>query len=194
MPGRANDGSNQGNTAMNAAVSYDEAYADWKHDPPCLVGASVAEGITWTKRWDRVFDPSLGAYGQWFAGGRTLNTCHNCLDRHVEAGHGARPALIWDSAMTGKVVTLYIRRIARSHPRSWRAASPISDRPWATASSSTCRWCRKPLSRCSRVRGWEPSIRWCSAASRTAELATRIADAKPKVIVSASCRLEPEPG
>ena len=88
---------------MNAAVSYDEAYADWQRDPQAW-WANIAEGITWTKRWDRVFDPSLGAYGQWFAGGM-LNTCYNCVDRHVEAGRGAQPALIWDSAMTGKVVT-----------------------------------------------------------------------------------------
>ena len=87
---------------MTDAVSYDEAYADWRRDPQAW-WAEAAEGITWTKRWDRVFDPSLGAYGQWFAGGM-LNTCYNCVDRHVEAGRGSQPALIWDSAMTGTVV------------------------------------------------------------------------------------------
>src|SRR5271166_7199793 len=87
---------------MNA-VSYDAAYADWKRDPQAW-WANAAEGITWTKRWDRVFDPSLGAYGQWFAGGE-LNTCYNCLDRHVESGRGEQVALIWDSPMTGQIKT-----------------------------------------------------------------------------------------
>src|SRR3954468_20243861 len=89
-------------TTPLGAPSYDEAYADWKRDPLAW-WAKAAEGISWTKRWDRVFDASLGAYGQWFAGGM-LNTSYNCLDRHVEAGHGDRAALIWDSAMTGKIV------------------------------------------------------------------------------------------
>src|SRR5689334_11208011 len=88
---------------MSTAVSYAEAYAAWRASPQAW-WEEGAEGIDWTKRWDRAFDPAAGAYGQWFAGGM-LNTCHNCLDRHVAAGRGTRPALIWDSAMTGEVVT-----------------------------------------------------------------------------------------
>ena len=65
--------------------------------------AEAAEGITWYKRWDAVFDPSSGPFGRWFPGA-VMNTCYNCLDRHVAAGRGDQPALIWDSAMTGKIV------------------------------------------------------------------------------------------
>ena len=66
---------------------------------------------------------SLGAYGQWFAGGM-LNTCYNCLDRHVEAGRGAQPALIWDSAMTGKVVT---HSYAELRDRTAKRAGALAD-------------------------------------------------------------------
>src|SRR6202034_2964848 len=107
---RPDNGSRQpirrGNATMSTTPShlaYAQAYGDWQRDPQAW-WAAAAEGITWDKRWDRVFDPALGAYGQWFAGGM-LNTCYNSLDRHVEAGRGAQRALIWDSAMTGKIVT-----------------------------------------------------------------------------------------
>ena len=86
------------NDAPNGA-GYAAAYAAWQRDPAAW-WSEVAEGVTWDERWDKVFDPSLGPYGQWFAGG-TLNTCYNCINRHVAAGRGAQPALIWDSAMTG---------------------------------------------------------------------------------------------
>src|ERR1700748_1836426 len=92
---------------MNTTVSYDEAYAAWQRDPHAW-WAKAAEGISWTKPWDRVFDPSLGAFGQWFTGGM-LNTCYNCLDRHVETGRGDQAALIYDSPMTGTVQTFTYR-------------------------------------------------------------------------------------
>ena len=94
---------------MSNAPSYDQAYGAWQRDPQAW-WAEVAEGITWTKRWDRMFDPSMGAYGQWFAGAM-LNTCFNALDRHVDAGRGDQPALIWDSPMTGTIVTHTYRQM-----------------------------------------------------------------------------------
>ena len=88
---------------MTTASTYADAYGDWMRDPAAY-WAGEAAGITWTKPWNAAFDPSLGAFGQWFAGGE-LNTCYNCLDRHVEGGRGDQPALIWDSAMTGEIVS-----------------------------------------------------------------------------------------
>ena len=64
---------------------YDETVAAWLHDREAF-WAKAAEGIDWDRKWDRVFDPALGAFGQWFAGGM-LNTCFNALDRHVRDGH-----------------------------------------------------------------------------------------------------------
>ncbi|HBN45471.1 MAG TPA: acetyl-coenzyme A synthetase, partial [Candidatus Marinimicrobia bacterium] len=58
--------------------------------------ADIAERITWTKKWDRISDVDYTkAQIKWFEGGK-LNVSYNCLDRHVEAGHGDRTALIWE--------------------------------------------------------------------------------------------------
>ena len=151
----------------------------------------IADGVTWEKRWDKVFDPSLGPYGQWFAGG-TLNTCYNCIDRHVAAGRGAQPALIWDSAMTGRIVTF---TYAQMQSRTAKLAGALA---------------RLGVGRGDRVVIYLPMVPEAAVAMlacarlgaihsvvfggfAAAELASRIADARPKVIVSASCGLEPGP-
>ncbi len=168
--------------------SYDEAYAAWKHDPLAW-WANAAEGISWTKRWDQVFDPSLGAHGQWFAGGM-LNTCFNCLDRHVDAGRGAQPALIWDSAMTGKIVSY---TYAELRDRTAKLAGALADRGVTKGDRVVIYMPMVPeaaiaMLACARL-GAIHSVVFGGFAA--AELATRIGDAKPKVIVSASCGLEP---
>ena len=53
---------------QTSTTTYDQAYAAWQRDPEGW-WAAIAEGITWDRRWDQVFDRSLGPYGQWFAGG-----------------------------------------------------------------------------------------------------------------------------
>jgi propionyl-CoA synthetase len=105
------------------ASGYAEAYAAWRADPDRWWSA-VAEGITWDRKWDRVFDPSLGPYGRWFPSA-TLNTCFNCLDRHVLAGRGEQAALIWDSPMTGRSNDSPIASCRRAPP-SWPARLPHS--------------------------------------------------------------------
>jgi propionyl-CoA synthetase len=169
-------------------MSYDDAYGRWKRDPQAW-WANAAEGIAWTKRWDRVFDPSLGDYGQWFAGGE-LNTCYNCVDRHVEAGRGEQPALIWDSAMTGKVVT---HTYAELQTRTAKFAGALANLGVARGDRVIIYMPMVPeaviaMLACARL-GAIHSVVFGGFAA--AELATRIADAKPKVIVSASCGLEP---
>jgi propionyl-CoA synthetase len=171
-----------------ATTTYDQAYAAWQRDPTAW-WSEVAEGVTWDERWDKVFDPSLGPYGQWFAGG-TLNTCYNCIDRHVAAGRGAQPALIWDSAMTGRIVTF---TYAQMQSRTAKFAGALA---------------RLGVGRGDRVVIYLPMVPEAAVAMlacarlgaihsvvfggfAAAELASRIADARPKVIVSASCGLEP---
>ena len=170
------------------AVSYDEAYAAWKRDPEAW-WANAAQGIAWSKPWDRVFDPSLGAYGQWFAGGM-LNTCHNCVDRHVEAGRGAQPALIWDSAMTGAVVT---HTYAELQTRTAKLAGALADLGVRRGDRVVIYMPMVPeaaiaMLACARL-GAIHSVVFGGFAA--AELAARIEDATPKVILSASCGLEP---
>ena len=170
------------------AISYDEAYAAWKRDPEAW-WANAAQGIAWSKPWDRVFDPSLGAYGQWFAGGM-LNTCHNCVDRHVEAGRGAQPALIWDSAMTGAVVT---HTYAELQTRTAKLAGALADLGVGRGDRVVIYMPMVPeaaiaMLACARL-GAIHSVVFGGFAA--AELAARIEDATPKVILSASCGLEP---
>ncbi|HEV7309310.1 propionyl-CoA synthetase [Ensifer sp.] len=82
------------------ASRYSEVYAAWKADPQGFWSAA-AGAIDWFERPERAFDAGLGVYGHWFAGG-TTNTCYNCLDRHVAAGRGEQTAFIYDSPVTGR--------------------------------------------------------------------------------------------
>jgi len=173
---------------MSNATSYDEAYGSCLRDPAAW-WAEAAEGIAWTKRWDRPFDASLGAYGQWFAGGE-LNTCYNALDRHVEAGRGDQPALIWDSPMTGR---LDILTYAQMRDRTAKVAGALAKLGVVRGDRVIIYMPMVPeaaiaMLACARL-GAIHSVVFGGFAA--AELATRIADAKPKVIVSASCGLEP---
>jgi propionyl-CoA synthetase len=171
-----------------ATTTYEQAYAAWQRDPERW-WEEIADGVTWEKRWDKVFDPSLGPYGQWFAGG-TLNTCYNCIDRHVAAGRGAQPALIWDSAMTGRVETF---TYAQMQSRAAKFAGALASLGVGRGDRVVIYLPMVPeaavaMLSCARL-GAIHSVVFGGFAA--AELASRIADARPKVIVSASCGLEP---
>ncbi|MEW8064170.1 MAG: acetyl-coenzyme A synthetase N-terminal domain-containing protein, partial [Candidatus Thiodiazotropha sp.] len=77
---------------------YAEIYQQSLNDPEVFWG-TVAKGLHWYKHWDKVLDESAKPSPRWFSGGM-FNTCYNALDRHVEAGDGDRPALIYDSPVT----------------------------------------------------------------------------------------------
>ncbi len=171
-----------------ATSRYAEEYAAWRRDPEAW-WAERAEGIDWKRRWDRVFDPALGAFGQWFAGAR-LNTCYNCLDRHVAAGRAEQTALIWDSPMAGRIERFTYREMRDRTACLAGALAKLGVRagdrvviympmvPEAAISMLAC----------ARL-GAIHSVVFGGFASP--ELASRIADARPRVIVTASCGLEP---
>ena len=69
-------------------------------EQPEAFWAEAAEALHWDRRWDRVLDADKAPFYRWFAGG-TLNTCFNAVDRHVQGGRAAQPALIYDSPMAG---------------------------------------------------------------------------------------------
>jgi len=173
---------------MAAAASYEQAYADWQSDPTGW-WATAAEGIDWDRRWDRVFDASIGPYGRWFVGGR-LNTCFNALDRHVRAGRGEQTALIWDSAMVGRVERFtYADLLARTETMAGAlAARGVTAGDRVVIYMPMVPEAAIAMLACARL-GAVHSVVFGGFAA--AELAARIADAKPKVIVSASCGLEP---
>ena len=170
------------------ATSYDESYAAWRADPEAW-WARGAEGIHWERRWDRVFDPDVGPFGRWFAGG-VLNTCFNCIDRHVLAGRGEQVALIWDSAMAGRIETFTYRQM---QARTAKLAGALARLGVGRGDRVVIYLPMVPeaaiaMLACARL-GAVHSVVFGGFAA--AELAARIADAKPKAIVSASCGLEP---
>ncbi len=151
--------------------------------------AEAAEAIDWTKKWDRVLDDSDPPFYRWFAGG-ALNTCYNALDRHVAAGHGDRLALIYDSPITGsqKQFTFaeLTEKVAAFAGGLARIGVEKGDRvliympmvPEAVVAMLAC----------ARL-GAVHSVVFGGFAAN--ELATRIDDAEPKVVVAASCGIEP---
>jgi propionyl-CoA synthetase len=119
---------------------YHEVYARWQRDPEGF-WAEAAQDIDWFEPPRRVFDPDAGVYGRWFVDG-VCNTCWNAVDRHVLAGRAEQAALIYDSPLAGvKRVISY----ARLQTETQILAAVLRDLAWprATASSSTCRWCRR---------------------------------------------------
>ncbi|MGH7211636.1 MAG: AMP-binding protein, partial [Acetobacteraceae bacterium] len=169
-------------------TGYDAAYAAWRRDPEGWWEQAAGQ-IDWERRWDRTFDPALGVWGEWFAGG-VLNTCHNCLDRHIAAGRGEQTALIWDSAMEHRVEPITYRAL---RDRVARLAGALAARGIGRGDRVVIYMPMIPsavvaMLACARL-GAIHSVVFGGFAA--AELASRIADAKPRAILSASCGLEP---
>jgi propionyl-CoA synthetase len=157
-------------------------------DRPEEFWAEAAEAIDWDKRWDRVLDDSRPPFYRWFPGAR-LNTCWNALDRHVAAGRGERVALIYDSPVTDTVASFTYRqlrdRVARFAGVLRGLGVEQGDRvliymPMVPEAAIA-------MLACARI-GAVHSVVFGGFASH--ELATRIDDAKPRVIVTASCGVE----
>ena len=82
-----------GGAYINSSEAYNEMYSRSIQDPDCFWG-DVADELDWFERWDTV---SSGTFPdcKWFDGGKT-NICHNCIDRHINMGHGDATAIIWE--------------------------------------------------------------------------------------------------
>jgi propionyl-CoA synthetase len=166
---------------------FDEVYDTWKSDGLAF-WAREAENVVWTKRWDRVLDDSNPPFYRWFPGGET-NTCYNAVDRHVDEGRGDQAAIIYDSPVTDTVATISYadlkNQVATFAGALARLGVGYGDRvilympmiPEAVVAMLAC----------ARI-GAIHSVVFGGFAAK--ELATRIDDAKPKVIVSASCGIE----
>ena len=156
-------------------------------DPDGFWG-EAAEALEWDKRWDKVLDGSRAPFYRWFVGGR-LNTCHNAVDRHVAAGRGAQPAVIYDSPVTDTVRTI---TYAELQDLTARFAGALEERGVGYGDRVILYMPMVPealiaMLACARI-GAIHSVVFGGFAAH--ELATRIDDAKPKVIVSASCGME----
>ena len=119
--------------------SYRKAWQRSISDPTAFWGEAAA-AISWYRQPSVILDDSTAPFYRWFPDGE-LNTCYNALDRHVEQGRGAQPALIYDSPVAGVQATFSYRELRdRGGAVRW-ACLIASGSPKATASSSTCRWC-----------------------------------------------------
>jgi propionyl-CoA synthetase len=169
-------------------ASYAEAHARSLKDPEGFWG-QIAESIHWERRWDRVLDSARAPFYRWFAGGR-LNTCFNALDRHVDSGRGNHPALIYDSPMTGAVRSYSFRELRDLTARFAGAMAGLGVKPGdrVVIYMPMVPEAVIAMLACARI-GAVHSVVFGGFAAR--ELATRLDDAKPKLILSASCGLEP---
>jgi len=168
--------------------AYEDAYRRSMDDPEGFWG-EVAEDVRWIKKWDRVLDASNPPFTRWFPGAE-VNTCFNAVDRHVEEGRADQLALIYDSPVTGNTVRTYTYKQLLDEVAGFAGVLKAlgvekGDRvliympmvPEAAISMLAC----------ARI-GAVHSVVFGGFASN--ELAVRINDAKPKVIVSASCGIE----
>jgi propionyl-CoA synthetase len=173
---------------MDARTSrYHDVYARWQRDPEGFWAEAAAE-LDWYEKPKKIFDKDAGIYGRWFTGA-TCNTCYNAVDRHVARGRNDQAALIYDSPVTNTKQTFSYGRLLSEVQllgamlrdfgveKGDRVIIYMPMVPEAVFSMLAC----------ARI-GAVHSVVFGGFAAK--ELASRIDDAKPKVILSASCGIE----
>ena len=168
-------------------MSYQEQYGHWLDDPHNF-WRRQARRVHWQTKPEKIFEHNESG-DRWYVDG-VMNTCHNCVDRHVEAGHGDRLAFIHDSPITGTTSHISYADLLE---RVQYVAAIMQD---------------KGVTKGDRVIIYMPMIAETAIAAlacarlgaihsivfggfAAAELATRLDDAKPKLVLAASCGLEP---
>jgi propionyl-CoA synthetase len=166
---------------------YRPTYARSMDDPEGF-WRDAAAGIEWTRPPDRILDDSAAPIFRWYPGAE-LNTCHNALDRHVAAGRGDHPALIYDSPVTGVARTYTYAElrdlVAVFAGALRRLGVGAGDRVvlyMAMVPETVI-----AMLACARL-GAVHSVVFGGFGAK--ELAARIDDAQPKVIVATSCGVE----
>jgi propionyl-CoA synthetase len=167
---------------------FDVMYRHSLVDPEEFWAEAAAE-IDWVEPWERVLDDSRAPFYRWFAGGR-LNSCHNALDRHVDGGRADQLALIYDSPVTATTAGFTYRELRDAVARF---AGALSAQGVARGDRVIVYMPMVPeaviaMLACARLGAIHSVVFGGFAAT---ELASRIEDAKPKVVVSASCGIEP---
>jgi len=166
---------------------YDVAHEQSLKDPEAFWGKE-AENCHWYKKWDKVLDDSNKPFYRWFVGGE-MNTCYNALDYHVENGRADQDALIYDSPVTD-TIKKYTFKELRDEVAKFAgvlAAQGVTKGDRVIIYMPMIPEAAIAMLACARI-GAIHSVVFGGFAAK--ELATRINDAKPKVIVSASCGIE----
>ncbi len=166
---------------------YDKAYRQSIQDPENF-WLEPAQACHWYKKWDRVLDDSNKPFYRWFPGGM-VNTSYNALDYHIEQGRGAQPALIYDSPVTNTIKTYTYTQLRDEVARfaGVLAAQGVVKGDRVVIYMPMIPEAAVAMLACARL-GAVHSVVFGGFAAK--ELATRIDDAKPKAIVSASCGIE----
>jgi propionyl-CoA synthetase len=168
--------------------AYSAAYQRSLEDPDGFWG-EAARAIDWMTPPPRVLDDDHPPFYRWFTGG-TLNTCFNALDRHVAAGRGDQPAIHHDSPVTGTRRTPTYAELLDEVARFAGALQGLGVEPGdrVVVYMPMVPEAVVAMLACARI-GAVHSVVFGGFAP--AELAARIEDAKPVVVVSASCGVEP---
>jgi len=168
--------------------SFEDIYQRSISDPEGFWG-EAAEQVFWYKKWDKVLDDSDAPFYRWFTGGET-NVCYNAVDRHVEAGHGDRLAIIHDSPVTGQIEKITYAEL-KERVAGFAGALQASGVGYGDRVIVYMPMVPEALVAmlgCARIGAIHSVVFGGFAAS---ELAVRINDCSPKLIVAASCGLEP---
>jgi propionyl-CoA synthetase len=166
---------------------YDAAFEKSIKDPNGFWG-EAGEKVHWYKKWDKVLDDSNKPFYRWFQGGE-INTAYNALDYHIDQGRGAQAALIYDSPVTDTIKTF---TYAQLRDEVAKFAGALAAQGVAKGDRVLIYMPMVPeaviaMLATARI-GAVHSVVFGGFAAK--ELAVRINDAKPKVIVSASCGIE----
>ncbi|MEJ2611376.1 MAG: propionyl-CoA synthetase [Candidatus Thiodiazotropha sp.] len=169
-------------------LNYAKIYQHSLDNPQAFWG-NVAMELHWNKPWDKALDVTAKPSPRWFVGGR-LNTCFNALDRHIEAGQGEQIALIYDSPIIGQKQRYTYRELRDSVAKLAGAisANGVTKGDRVIVYMPMIPEAAIAMLACARI-GAIHSVVFGGFAAK--ELATRIDDCQPKMVLSASCGIEP---
>ena len=170
------------------ASRYEEVYGAWRANPEAF-WAQAAREVDWIKPPTQIFDADAGVYGHWFPDA-TCNTCYNALDRHADGGRAEQAALIYDSPLAD-AKRIYTYGQLRDEVAT--LAAVLQDQGVTKGDRVIVYMPMIPeavmaMLACARI-GAIHSVVFGGFAAK--ELATRIDDAKPKLVLTASCGIEP---
>ena len=174
-------------TQNDFGSAYDAAYAAARSNPEAFWG-DAARALHWDTPWERVLDDRAAPLYRWFTGGE-LNTCYNAIDRHVLSGRGAQAAVIYDSPVTHTTRTI---SYAELQDEVARFAGVLRSLGVEQGDRVIMYMPMTPetligMYACARI-GAVHSVVFGGFAPH--ELAVRIDDAQPKVVLTASCGIE----
>ncbi|MEP3225571.1 MAG: AMP-binding protein [Parasphingorhabdus sp.] len=171
----------------NPFENYTELH-DFAASQPELFWGDVAKTLHWSKQWDHVLSEDGGPIARWFVGGE-LNACYNCVDRHVEDGFGDQIALYFESPVTQTERTLTYSQLQDQTSKLGGAMQKhgVSKGDRVLIYMPNSPEAVVAMLACARI-GAVHSVVFGGFAAK--ELATRIDDATPSLVLAASCGIE----